>query len=321
MRERPPNSRTDRGAVGRLHRRRVGLALGGGAAFGGMHVGVLMALHDGGIAADIVAGTSAGAFVGAFYAGGLSPRDMGVLSERLRWHQLRRHLLPVRALMSNERMGAWLERHLPVTEFGAMPRTFAVVATDISSGAMVVLCAEDNQRRILDGAIAASVSTSGREYAIGEVSWQTARVPVAVRASSAIPVIFEPVRIGDRYLVDGGVASMVPATVAHWLGADVVIAVDILPPRQESVAPRTILEYAIQAHRIGAQWAVRNRSIRADVVIRPRALGGAWNDMRQMRELIRIGYAEGEAALPAIRRCLGAPVEAAAVAEERTVGV
>jgi NTE family protein len=290
----------------------IGLALGGGAAFGGMHVGVIKALHEAGIEADAVTGTSAGAFVGAFYAGGATPEHMAELAGRLRWAQLRRHVLPVRALMSNDRMAAWLRRHLPVTDFEGMPKPFAVVATDILHGSMVVLSAARFHGRTRtressmpdDGEKCASQAASAGRASHGIV-WESAPVPEAVAASCAIPVIFEPVRIGDRLLVDGGASNMVPATVARWLGADVVIGVDILPPQQAFTAPRTIVEYAIQAHRISSQWAVRNRTINADVVLYPRAVSGEWNDMRRMRELVEIGYAEASAALPEIRRKLG----------------
>ncbi len=295
----------------------VGLALGGGAAFGGMHVGVIMALHESGIPIDVVAGTSAGAFVGAFLAGGMLPDEMARLAMRLRWSDLRRHLLSVRSLMSNDRMAAWLRRYLPETEFDAMPMPFAAVATDLLQGTMVVLSAAADLARMQARAAERERSTgpdgdgkddgdSGRlNDLVRRVAWQTAPVPVAVAASSAIPVIFEPVRVGSRLLIDGGISAMVPASVARWLGADVVIGVDILPPRQVFTPPRTIVEYAIQAHRVGTQWAVRNRSINADFILRPRAVNGRWNDMRNMAELISLGRAEALAALPRIRRALG----------------
>jgi len=294
---------------------RLGLALGGGAAFGGMHVGVIMALHEAGLRADVVTGTSAGAFVGAFYAGGASPQEMAELGNRLRWAQLRRHILPIRAMMSNDRMASWLRRHLPVTDFGAMRVPFAVVATDILCGAMVVLSAPCfhgrtripswRRRRETEAPRKPANDTEATGGVESRIVWQYAPVPEAVAASCAIPVLFEPVRIDGRLLVDGGVSNMVPASVARWLGADVVIGVDILPPRQAFAAPRTIVEYALQAHRISSQWAVRNRAIHADVVLRPRALGGEWNNMRRMQELIAIGYAEAQAALPDIRSKLG----------------
>lgn len=293
-------------------RPRIGLALGGGAAFGGMHVGVIAGLHEAGIEADVVAGTSAGAFVGAFYAGGTSPEEMIERAVRLRWAELRRHLLPMRALMSNDRMATWLRRNLPVVDFDAMPKPFAVVTTDILCGSMVVLASEQHnavmQMRALGVRTAdkvrhpASTAETLSDGLASRVVWDTAPVPLAVAASSAIPVIFEPVRVGERLLVDGGVATMVPGSVARWLGADVVIGVDILPPKQVFTAPRTIVEYAIQAHRISAQWAVRNRSIHAEVVLRPRAANGRWNDMRQMQELVETGRAEAAAAMPEIRR-------------------
>lgn len=298
-----------------LERPRIGLALGGGAAFGGMHVGVIQALEEAGIEADVVTGTSAGAFVGAFYAGGATPAEMAELSSRIRWTQLRRHLLPIRALMSNDRMTTWLQRHLPSTSFEAMPKPFGVVATDILYGSMVVLTAErfhgrdraseSSLRNIAASPPPPAPDAPPAAQPTDRIVWQSASVPEAVAASCAIPVIFEPVRVGERLLVDGGASNMVPATVARWLGADVVIGVDILPPQQTFTAPRTIVEYAIQTHRIASQWAVRNRTINADIVLHPRAVSGEWNDMRRMKELISIGYAEAVEALPEIQRKLG----------------
>ncbi len=280
-----------------------------------MHVGAVLALHEAGIQADVVAGTSAGAFVGCFYAAGCSPEEMRERALRLRWAELRRHLFSMRALMSNDRMAAWLRHNLPILEFDRMPKPFAAVATDLLDGSMVILTAEKYHDRIRAGVGGGESWTetddppgsSGElnEPLVRRVDWITAPVPVAVAASSAIPVIFEPVRVANRLLVDGGVACMVPASVARWLGADQVIGVDILPPRQVATAPRTIVEYAIQSHRIGAQWALRNRSIHADYVLRLRAVNGRWNDMRRMKELISIGYEETAAAIPDIREKLG----------------
>jgi NTE family protein len=176
-------------------RRRLGLALGGGAARGFAHVGVIEVLEAEGLRPDVVVGTSAGSLVGALYCAGLDPAalrraalalDEGALGD---WTLTGRGVLRGRALQDTVNR---LVDQRPIERF-RIP--FAALATDLYNG----------RPRLL----------------------RSGNAGLAVRASSAVPGVFEPVRIDGRELVDGGLASPVPVRAARQLGADVVVAVDI----------------------------------------------------------------------------------------------
>ncbi len=178
-----------------MARARIGLALGGGAARGWAHLGVVESLVEIGIEPDIVAGTSIGALVGGCYASGhlkqLKKWACGLTKLRmLRYMDVK---LRGRGLIGGDRLLAEMERHLQGIRIEDLGRTFASVCTDLYSGHEVWL----------------------RE---GELT-------KAIRASFAIPGFFEPVQLNGRWLVDGGLVNPVPVSVCRALGADMVIAV------------------------------------------------------------------------------------------------
>lgn len=178
-------------------RPKIGLALGAGAARGWSHIGVLRELTAHGIVPDVVAGTSIGAVVGSCYAAG----KLDAIETFARSLTKRRVLTLMdlsfsgMSLISGERLKAALERELSDLRIEDLPIAFAAVATEVGTGHEVWL------RR---GALAP-----------------------AVRASYALPGIFEPVRIGDRWLFDGALVNPIPVTVCRALGAEYVIAVNV----------------------------------------------------------------------------------------------
>ena len=187
-----------RGTIGSTMK--VGYALGGGAARGLSHIGVLKILHERGISPDIIAGTSIGALVGALYAGGLDPNEIEQLVLGLDWKKLVYLMdmtLPLNGLLQGKRVVSLLKSILGDTTFSQLRVDFACVATDIVSGEQVVL----------------------RDGSLIE----------AVRASISIPGIFTPVAIGGRYLVDGGLVNTVPVSICREMGAKYVIGVNVIP--------------------------------------------------------------------------------------------
>ena len=179
---------------------KIGYALGGGAARGLSHIGVLKVLHEHGISPDIIAGTSIGAIIGALYAGGLEPDDIEKLVLGLDWKRLVYLFdmtLPISGLLQGKRVVSLLKSILGDTTFSQLRCDFACVATDIISGEQVVL----------------------RDGSLIE----------AVRASISIPGIFTPVAINGRYLVDGGLINTVPVSVCRDMGAKYVIGVNVIP--------------------------------------------------------------------------------------------
>ena len=182
------------------NRMKIGYALGGGAARGLSHIGVLKVLHDRGISPDIIAGTSIGALIGALYAGGLEPNEIEQLVLGLDWKKLLYLMdmtLPLNGLLQGKRVVSLLKSILGDTTFTQLRCDFASVATDIVSGEQVVL----------------------REGSLIE----------AVRASISIPGIFTPVALKGRYLVDGGLVNTVPVSICREMGAEYVIGVNVIP--------------------------------------------------------------------------------------------
>jgi NTE family protein len=178
-------------------RPRIGLALGAGAARGWSHIGVLRELADHGIRPDVIAGTSIGAVVGGCYAAGkLDQIETFARSlTKRRVFTLMDLSFSGMSLISGERLKSSLEQALDGVLIENLPIGFAAVATEVGSG--------------------------------HEVWLQRGPLTLAVRASYALPGIFEPVRIGDRWLFDGALVNPVPVTVCRALGADFVIAVNV----------------------------------------------------------------------------------------------
>lgn len=176
---------------------RIGLALGSGSARGLAHIGVLRALEERGIAAEVVAGTSMGALIGAVHAAGKLD-GLATTFQSFDWRRTASFLdivLPKSGLLDGARISALVRDHVASASIAGLPRPFAAVATDIASGEEVV---------IRDG-----------------------DVIEAVRASISVPGIFTPVRRNGRILVDGGLVNPIPVTAARALGAGFVIAVDL----------------------------------------------------------------------------------------------
>lgn len=177
-------------------RPRIGLALGAGAARGWAHIGVLGALEQAGIVPDVIAGCSIGAAVGGCYAAAnLASLEAfaRTLTKRRVMGLLDFHLGS--GLIAGERLKALLERELADRRIEALPVQFAAVATELGSGHEIWL-------------------TRGRLVS-------------ALRASYALPGIFDPVKLGGRWLMDGALVNPIPITAARALGADVVICVNL----------------------------------------------------------------------------------------------
>lgn len=179
------------------HAPRIGLALGGGAARGWAHIGVIHALHENGIEPEIVAGTSIGALVGAAYAAG----DLDMLDKwvrKLTRREVVRYLdftLSGGGLIHGERLNAFFAKHMKHTLIEDLPRRFACVATELYTGREVWL----QEGPVLD----------------------------AARASYALPGLFTPARHDETWLVDGGLVNPVPVSLCRALGAEITIAVNL----------------------------------------------------------------------------------------------
>lgn len=242
---------------------KIALALGGGAARGFAHIGVIKALEAQGIAADIVVGTSAGSVVGALYAAGYNGFEIQALAIEMEDGQLNDWSLPNRGFLKCDALQGFINRAVKQRTLEKLPRLFAVVSTDLRSGEMTV--------------------------------FRTGNTGMAVCASSAVPGLFQPVAISRREYVDGGLVSPVPVRVARALGADFVIAVDISDKPQHGKTEST-LDVLMQTFTIMGQTISRNELPEADVVVRPNIAGLNLTDMKDRHRAVM----EGEKAVAAL---------------------
>ncbi|MBP5989131.1 MAG: patatin-like phospholipase family protein [Piscinibacter sp.] len=247
---------------------RIGLALGGGAARGFAHIGVIQALEDSGIRPDLVVGTSAGSLVAALYASGLHSPELIRLADAMDEASITDWAFPGRGLIRGEALAKFVREHTGGRNIEQMALPLGIVATDLDSGAPIL--------------------------------FQRGDAGLAVRASSAVPAVFQPVKIGTREYVDGGLVSPVPVRFARQMGAEVVIAVDIsaVPEGNATGDPlRMLLQtFAIMGRSIN-QFELRE----ADVVLRPRLPGVSGADFAARKRIIQAGREAALAALPDLR--------------------
>ena len=252
---------------------RIGLALGGGAARGFAHIGVIQVLEESGIKPQLVVGTSAGSLVAALYATGMSGAELGMLAVGMDESALTDWSFPGRGVIRGEALARYVREQTGGRSIEQMKLPLGIVATDLDSGQAIL--------------------------------FQRGDPGVAVRASSAVPAVFQPVKIGDREYVDGGLVSPVPVRFARQMGAELVLAVDISsPPEGQATgdAMRMLLQtFAIMGKSINA-FELRD----ADVVLRPRLNGVGSADFSSRQRAILAGREAALAGLPELRARIAA---------------
>ena len=250
---------------------KIGLALGGGAARGFAHIGVIKALEAQGIVADIVVGTSAGAVVGALYAAGNNGFELQKLAIKLDESKLSDWSVPDRGVLKGEGLQKFVNDTVANRPIEGLKKTFAAVATDLRSGDAIL--------------------------------FRSGNTGMAVRASATVPGVFRPVGINGHEYVDGGLSSLVPVRFARQLGADLVIAVDIsAPPGKQPV--RGTLDILLQTFTIMGQNLARYELKDAEIVIRPQVGNVGATDFPARHDAIMEGEKAAQAALPQIREAL-----------------
>ncbi|MFL9925432.1 patatin-like phospholipase family protein [Herbaspirillum lusitanum] len=251
---------------------RIGLALGGGAARGFAHIGVIKALESQGINADVVAGTSAGSLVGALYAAGNNGFALQKLALEMDEAAISDWSVPLFSKVSGVLKGEGVQNYvnrsvnnLPIEKF-KIP--FGAVATDLKSGQPIL--------------------------------FQRGNAGIAVRASSAVPGVFQSVKIGDRNYVDGGLVSPVPVHFARQMGADFVIAVNI-SAQPEVQASSTSVDVLLQTFAIMGQSINQYELKDADIVLQPSLGNMRGSDFSSRNVAILAGEQATMAAMPEIK--------------------
>ena len=254
---------------------KLGLALGGGAARGFAHVGVIAVLEEAGLRPQLVVGTSAGSLVAALYASGKSSAQLQQTALNMEEVAITDWMLPLvgRGMFRGEA----LARHVNDLVAGRLIENMAIplgiVATDLGNGQAVL--------------------------------FQRGDTGTAVRASSAVPAVFVPVKINNRDYVDGGLVSPVPVSFARQMGADVVLAVDISAPPEGNAADGS-LQILLQTFAIMGKTINQYELQGADVVVRPAQLGLKSADFSARQRAMDAGRAAMLAVLPALKARLAA---------------
>jgi NTE family protein len=257
---------------------KIGLALGGGAARGFAHVGVIQVLEEAGLRPDLVVGTSAGSLVAALYASGRTGAQLQTVAQDMEEAAFTDWTLPIfsRGMLRGEALARYVNAHVGGKLIEQMPLALGIVATDLNSG-------------------------HGMLFQRGDTG-------TAVRASSAVPAVFLPVKIGTHEYVDGGLVSPVPVRYARQMGAELVVAVDISSSPEGNLAGDT-LQILLQTFAIMGK-SINGYELReADVVVRPALAGVGGADFTARRRAIDAGRAAMQRLLPQLKAAIEAKAQ------------
>lgn len=254
---------------------RIGLALGGGAARGFAHVGVIQVLEEAGIRPDLVAGTSAGSLVAAIYASGKNGSQLQRVAETMEEATIADWTLPLfnRGVLRGDALARYVNGQVGARLIEDMQMPLGIVATDLNSG--------------------------------NDVLFQRGDTGTAVRASSAVPGVFQPVKISGRDYVDGGLVSPVPVRAARKMGAELVIAVDISSPPDGNLSGGT-LDVLLQTFSIMGMSINTFELKDADVLVRPMLNGIASSDFSSRKRSIDAGRKAMLQQMPQLRAAIAA---------------
>ena len=247
----------------------VALVLGSGGNRGFAHIGVIKALEANDIPVDIVVGTSAGSVVGALYAGGYTGKEIEQIALGLDQEHLDDFDISKRGYIRGERLQDFIDRKLNNRSIEQLNKPFVAISTQLRTG--------------------------------NEMAFDRGNTGKAVRASSSIPGVYYPVRIGDEEYVDGDLKNPVAVGVAFKMGADIVIAVDISQQPKDNPLPEDIIDILKQSLRIMRQSILEDKLKPAQIVIRPDL--GKLPEMDETGKLsiIKTGEVAATEAIPRIR--------------------
>ena len=251
----------------------LGLALGSGAARGFAHVGVIQVLEEAGIQPDLVVGTSAGSLVAALYASGKNSTQLRRVAETMEEAEITDWMMPIlnRGALRGEALARYVNTQVGGRLIEQMKIPLGIVATDLHNGEPML--------------------------------FQRGNTGSAVRASSAVPAVFQPVKIGAREYVDGGLVSPVPVRQAREMGANVIIAVDISTDPEGSPASDTF-QILMQTFNIMGKSLNTVLLKDADVVVKPALMGVKSADFAARRKSIEAGREAMLKAMPKLKQIL-----------------
>jgi NTE family protein len=252
-----------------MFKKKIGLALSGGAVLGFAHLGVIKVLEELKIPINCVAGTSAGSLVGAFLASGFSFDEMKEIGKELGWGKISRITLPKKGILDGSLLKKIIERKTGKKYFSELLIPFAAVAVDIRTGEEIVL-------------------TEGN-------------FAEAVQASCAIPGIFNPLEKEGRLLIDGGLRNFLPVNACRKLGADIVIAVNLIPSFKPGRKANNLIQILLNTHDLVVREIALNCK-GGDINIIPNLDGFNSYDFSQTEKLIERGIEAARKIAPKLKK-------------------
>lgn len=251
-------------------KKKIGLALGGGVARGIAHIGVIKVLKKHKIPIHFIAATSAGSMIGALYAAGMDPHAMEKAAHRLGWGRFIRIVLTRHGPASTEEIQKFITTNIGDLKFSDLKIPLAVVATDLKTGREVVI--------------------------------REGNVAKAVAASSAFPGVFVPIKHGADVLVDGGIVNNLPSSVVKKMGAEFVIAVDVIPGNPLKKDPDNAFEIFGRAFDLVMKKISAEGRNLADLLIEPEIPEDIWHlDFDKSKRLIAAGEEAAESRILEIK--------------------
>lgn len=254
-----------------FRKRKLGLVLGGGVARGIAHIGVLRVFEKYKIPVHCIAATSSGALIGAAYAAGMDVRLIEEIALRISWGKLLRISFFRPGFVSTEAIEEFVVKYIGDMKFSELRIPFAATATGLKSGESLIL----NQGKIAK----------------------------AIAASAAFPGIFIPVEIKHHIAVDGGIADNLPVDVARKMGADYVVAVDVVPSKPYHTLPKDAFQvFGRSLDLILHKLSIEQRK-KADLLIEPQLEEDIWHlDLHKAKRLISVGEAAAHRVIGKLKR-------------------
>ncbi len=285
---------------------RLGLALAGGGAKAAASLGVLKVLQEEGLRISAIAGTSMGAGVGGFYAAGYPPDEIARIFSSNDWNDIFNDT-PVRAFQTQEQKEAGSRYLLEFTfQDGRLsPPTGLSAGQKLTNLLAAKTLAASFEANLDFGRLRIPFRAVATDLETGEpVVLDHGLLHEAMRASAAIPVMFQPVEFQGRLLVDGGLVNNLPVDVARSMGMDVVIAVDASSKLETRERLLSLFEILSQSVSLPVRRETERQAVRADLVITPDTSAYSFTDFPDIPAIMRAGEDAARAALPRIRELM-----------------
>ncbi len=241
-------------------KKKIGLVLGGGAARGIAHIGVIKVLHKNNIPIHCIAGTSSGAIVGAAYAAGLDPQLIEEIALRISWGKLIKVAFFRPGFISGEAIEEFITKYIGDFDFSELKIPFVAVGTDLKTGEKVVM--------------------------------SEGKIAKAVAASAAFPGVFTPGQIKHHMVTDGGIADNLPVDEVSKMGANYCLAVDAVPSLPFHTLPKDAMQVLGRSLDMILHKVSLEQRKKADILIEPFMEEDIWHlDLNKAKRLISAGEA------------------------------